>query len=302
MDLNLQRLRILREIAHQGGVTAAAHEMHYSPSGISQQMAALEQEVGVPVLERRGRGIVLTEVGRVLLEHAEILLAAERRASSAVEEARDSMAVELTIGVFSTVAAGLMPAILADLARQHPEIRVRTREIDPDDAGVELRHGRLDVAFVIDYPDATEPWAPGMTLVPALRDELHVAVPAGRLPPGKVRLASLGDQDWVISGPRTYYGRAVRSACRNAGFDLRITHEVDEQATALAMVAAGLGITLMSDLGRAFLPDAGVDVLELTRPLQRQIVLAHADVSAHRPAVKAFMASATASDQDSTSS
>lgn len=292
MELNLRRLRILREVAHHGGVSVAAREMHYSPSGISQQMAALEQDIGAPVLERRGRGIVLTAVGRVLLEHAEILLAAEADAQTAIEQTRDTLAVELTVGVFSTVAAGLIPGIVDDLALRHPEVRLRTREIDPDDAGMELRHGHLDLAFLIDYPDATEPWAPGITIVPATHDELHLAVPPGRFPPTKVRLADLADQDWVISGPRTYYGRAVRTACRQAGFDIRITHEVDEQATALAMVAAGLGITLISDLGRAFLPDTGVDVLDLTRPLQRQLLLAHADGSADRPAIRVFLKSA----------
>lgn len=157
--LSLRRLRILREVAHHGGVTVAAHEMQYSPSGVSQQMAALEREIGAPVLERRGRGIVLTEVGWVLLEHAEILLAAERDAQSAVEQVRDTLAVELTVGVFSTVAAGLISSIVSDLALRHLEVRLRTRETDPDDVGVQLRHGHLDVAFLIDYPDANEPWS-----------------------------------------------------------------------------------------------------------------------------------------------
>ncbi len=107
-----------------------------------------------------------------------------------------------------------------------------------------------------------------------------------------MRLADLADQDWVISGPRTYYGRAIRTACHQAGFDIRITHEVDEQATALAMVAAGLGITLISDLGRTFLPNTGVDVLDHTRPLQRQLLLAHADASTVRPAIRVFLESA----------
>ncbi len=293
MELNLRRLRIFREVAHHGGVNRAADEMGYSPSGVSQQMSALEQDIGAPVLERKGRGIVLTEVGRVLLTHAEILLAAERDAQTAVEDLRGTLAVELTVGVFSTVAAGLMPGIVEDLSLSSPEIHVRTREIDPDDAGLELRHGHLDLAFLIDYPDATEPWGAGITTVPATRDELHLAAPAGQFPPGKIRLADLADQDWVISGPRTYYGRAVRSACRQAGFEIRIVHEVDEQATALSMVGAGLGITLVSDTGRVFLPSSGVDVHDLTRPLRRQLLLAHAEAPTTRPAVRKFLQSAS---------
>lgn len=292
MELVLRRLRILREVAQHGGVTAAAYELQYSPSGVSQQMAVLEEEIGAPVLERRGRGVQLTEVGRVLLEHAELLLDAEREAQAAIERARDSVAAELSVGVFSTVAAGLMPGIIAELADEHPEIRLRSREIDPDDAGLELRHGHLDLAFLIDYPEAAEPWAGGITVMPVALDELYLAAPAGQFDPRAVRLADLADRDWVMSGPRTYYGRAVRAACRAAGFEIQIVHQVDEQATALAMVGAGLGITLMSDLGRPFLPATGVDVLELKGTLHRQLLLAHATASGGRPAVRVFLESA----------
>lgn len=288
MKLDLRRLRILREVAQHGGVNAAAQNLHYSPSAISQQMAVLERDVGAPVFERRGRGLVLTRVGQTLVEQAEILLAAEGRARGAVEEVLESMAVELTLGMFSTVAAGLLPTIVGDLASRHPHIRLRSREINPDEAGVQLRHGHLDLAFLIDYPDATEAWAPGLTSAVTIADRMRLAAPAGRLVGPRVRLADLADQDWVISGPGTYYGRAVRTACRRAGFEMRVTHEVDGQATALSLVAAGLGVALVSDLGLAFLPAAGaVEVFDLTRPLQRLLVLAHADDDAGRPAVRA---------------
>jgi DNA-binding transcriptional LysR family regulator len=241
MTLSLHRLRMLREVARHDGVTAAARAMHYSPSGISQQIAALESEVGAPILERVGRGIRLTEVGRVLVQHADILLAAERDAVAALEAARDTMAVELTVGVFATVAAALVPTVLHDLAAEHPEIRLRTREVDPEDAVLDLRHGHLDLAFLLDYPQAAEPWSANLTLSPVGIDHLHVVAPSERFAGTSVDLVELADENWVISGPHTYYGRAVRAACQRAGFHLRITHEVDEQATALAMVAAGVG-------------------------------------------------------------
>ncbi|ANH38230.1 HTH-type transcriptional regulator GltC [Nocardioides dokdonensis FR1436] len=290
MELRLHRLRILREVAHHGGVNAAALATHYSPSAVSQQMAALERDVGAPVLERRGRHVVLTEVGQVLLHHAEILLAAERDARSAVEHVRDLVAVELTVGVFSTVAAGLVPQVVTDLGRRRPEIRVRTRETDPDEAGMQLAHGHLDLAFLIDYPDATEPWTAGLALVPVMDDRLHVAAATGQLAPGTIRLADLADHDWIISGPQSYYGRAVRAACRDAGFEVRTTHEVDGQATALAMVAAGLGVTLVSDLGRTFLPGDGITLHRVSRPLRRRILLARHE-RADSPAMQAFLSS-----------
>jgi DNA-binding transcriptional LysR family regulator len=283
---------MLREVAQHGGVTAAAEAMHYSASGISQQLSALEDELGVPVLERRGRGVRLTKVGEVLLEHATVLLDAEREARAAVERARDSLDVELKVGVFCTVAAGHIPAIVEDLATEHPLVRVVTRETDPDDAALALRHGHLDLAFLLEYPDAPEPWIAGVTLVPLGRDRIHLAAPAGWFDPGTVDLTALGDRPWVMPGEDSYYGRAMRTACRRAGFEPRVVHEVGEQPTALAMVAAGLGVTLMSQLGRPFVPGSGVDVLPLDQDMHRELLLGH-DRSTHsRPAVAAFLASA----------
>jgi DNA-binding transcriptional LysR family regulator len=290
MDLSLHRLRMLREVADHDGVTAAARALQYSPSGVSQQLSALEAEVGAPLLERAGRGIRLTEVGRVLAEHARILLDAEVRARADVEQVRDSLAVELVIGVFSTVAAGLIPRLLSDIAERHPEIRLKTRQVDPAEAIVSLRHGHLDLALVLDYPDAPEAWPTSLTVVRAGSDKLHLAAPTGQFDGSPVRLAELADRDWVISGPHTYYGRAIRAACFRAGFEPRIAHQVDEQATALAMVAAGLGITLVSDLGRVFRP-ANVEVSPLSRPIKRQLLVAHHPEAAQRPAVKVVITS-----------
>lgn len=285
MDLGLRRLRTLREVADHGGVNAAAAAMRYSPSGISQQMAALEEEVGAAVLARSGRGVQLTDVGRVLLEHAQILLDAEQEARAAVEKARDSLDVEITIGVFCTVAAGLVPAVIGDLAERHPTVHVKTREIDPDEATLELKHGHLDLAFLIDYPDASEPWRSGITIRPVGDDMLHLAAPSGRYGDEVVDLADFSDQDWIMSGPDNYFGRALLSACRRAGFDPNIAHQVNEQPTAFAMVAAGLGVTLTSDLGRPFLPAHGVATHRLRVPVRRQILIGYDESAKDRPVV-----------------
>jgi DNA-binding transcriptional LysR family regulator len=293
MDLGLRRLRILREVASRGGVTAAAEALHYSPSGVSQQLAALEKEVGAPLFERLGRGLRITDVGRVLLEHADVLLTAERAAQAAVEDVRGTMSAPLTVGVFATVAAGLVPHLVADLRFSTPDLRLRTREVDPEDALPELHLGHLDLAFLIDYPDATEPWPTSVTLHRIGTDSLRLAAPPGLLPRRRtVPLASLSDTPWVLSGSHTYYGRAVRAACRRAGFEVEVTHEVDEQATALAMVRAGLGVTLVSELALDDTTTPGVDVHRLVEPVRRQILVAHDVATTARPAVRAFVRSA----------
>ncbi|MDQ6687336.1 MAG: LysR family transcriptional regulator, partial [Actinomycetota bacterium] len=274
MELNLTRLRMLREVAHRGSITAAARSLSYSPSGISQQIAALEHEVDAALLQRVGRGIRLTEVGRVLADHADIILDAESTALAAVESARDSFAERLKVGVFATIAAGLLPAVIAALQVNHPELEIETREVDPEDAIADIRLGHLDLAFLIDYPEASEPWPASLGVVQIGSEDFQVATPTGRLDNDRPRLSDLADFDWIISGPETYYGRAVRTACARAGFEPRVKHQVNEQATALAMVAAGLGITLMSELGRTFVPD-GVQTHPLRRGLRRHLLIAH---------------------------
>ncbi|MGB3185816.1 MAG: LysR substrate-binding domain-containing protein [Ornithinimicrobium sp.] len=298
MELSLRRLRILREVADHGGVTAAAEAMRHSTSGVSQQLAALERSVGAAVLERHGRGVRLTEVGTVLLTHTQRLLDAEQAACAAVEVVRDTPSAHLRVGVFCTVAAGLVPWIISDLAIRHPGLQLSTHETDPDDAPLDLRHGHLDVAFMLDYPDAPEPWVAGVTTVPAGYDTVYLAVPAGRFddsqgrPTGPVDLADFATDDWVLSGPDNYYGRAMRGACRQAGFEPTVVHRVNEQPTALAMVAAGLGSTLMSDLGRAFLPPSGVDIFELAVPVRRQLLIGHDTSHTDSPSVRVFVDSA----------
>lgn len=296
MELTLTRIRMLREVAQRGSITAAARSLNYSPSGISQQIAALEREMDAALLERIGRGIRLTEVGRVLAEHAEIILDAESAALAAVQSARDSFAERLKVGVFSTIAAGLLPAVIAALEEDHPELEIETREVDPEDAIVDIQLGHLDLAFLIDYPEASEPWPASLGVVHIGSEDFQVAALAGQIDNDRLQLSDLAEFDWIISGPETYYGRAVRAACARAGFAPRVRHQVNEQATALAMVAAGLGITLMSELGRTFLP-TGVETHPLKRGLRRHLLIAHHPSSLGRPAIRAFIDAAVEAQQ-----
>ena len=289
MELSLRRLRTLREVARQGGVNAAAATLHFSPSAVSQQLEALSAEVGAPVLERVGRGVRLTEVGRVLTEHAEILLAAERRACAAVEGARRSLSAHLTVGVFAAAAAGLLPTVIDDLATRHPGITLASTEADGEDVVADVRHGHLDLALLLDYPDAPEPWKADLRVVPLGQDQIHLAVPAGSSYGAGTDLGALAREDWILSGTDTYWGRAIRTACRRAGFDPHIRHHVDSSATALAMVAAGLGVTLVSDSGRTFCPPSGVAVVPLAKPLSRTILLAHLPHTGERPTARAVI-------------
>src|SRR5690606_16664364 len=118
----------------------------------------------------------------------------------------------------------------------------------------------LDFSFVIDYSDYPMPWDPALAREVVAVERLHAAVPTGVLPDPAVSLNELAEHPWVLAGPRSHFGRAVRIACQQQGFEPKIAHEVEEQATALAMVGSGLGVTLVSDLGLSLLPP-GVDIV-----------------------------------------
>lgn len=289
----MSRLRILYELAHRGSMGAVAEALSYSPSAVSQQLAVLEREAGTALIEHVGRGVRLTSVGHVLAQHAEAVLDAETAAVAAVEAARNSLAELLRVGVFSTIAAGLMPPVIAELNKRYPEITVETREADPEVALPDVRLGHLDLVFLVDYPDASEPWPSGLTRVAIASEALQVAAPQGMFPGRQISLGDLAESPWIVSGPDTYYGRAVRAACARAGFDPIVRHQVNEQATALAMVGAGLGITLVSDLGRIFAPPT-VATVAVRGGLRRDLLLAYNPAAQQRPAIQAFVRTAVA--------
>jgi len=285
MELSLHRLRMLRELHRRGTVTAAAASLNYTASAVSQQLAQLERDVGAKLFERLGRRVQLTEAGEVLTEHAEEILKSVERAATALENTQGGVVARLTAGVWASVASGLLPRALTTLAADHPGIEVRTKELAPEDTAGAVRDGALDFSFVIEYSDYPMPWDPSLTKVVIAVERLHAAVATGTLPDSPVSLADLADQRWILAGPRSHFGRAVRLACQRSGFEPKISHEVGEQATALAMVAAGLGVTLVSDLGLSLRP-AGVEVVALTEPVLRTVSIAYRTAGATRPSLR----------------
>ncbi|WP_328454923.1 MULTISPECIES: LysR family transcriptional regulator [unclassified Amycolatopsis] len=285
MELSLHRLKMLRELHRRGTVTAAAVALHYTASAVSQQLAQLERDVGAKLFERLGRRVQLTELGKLLTEHAEEILGSVERATLALEEAQEARTVRLVAGVWASVASGLLPTALTTLATAHPGIEVRTRELAPEDTAEAVRDGVLDLSFVIDYSDAPMPWDAGLERAVVAVERLHAAVPRGAVPAGSASLDDLAEHPWILASPKSHFGRAMRTACRRHGFAPKINHEVEEQSTAMAMVGAGLGITLVSDLGLRLLRPPGIDVVTLTTPLLRTVSIAYRRTAFRRPAL-----------------
>lgn len=275
MSLDLSKLRTLAEIRAAGSMTSAASALGYTPGAVSQQMASLGRTVGVDLLVHVGRRVELTDAGQVLAEHALRILDAERAAKAALVSLGDEINARVRVGVFGTAAAALLPPALAIVRREHPGVTVRSVEVDVDRATAAVASGTVDVAFGLDYGDAPIPRNRDVALVGLRTERFRIAVAATRRTKHRtVSLFDLADEAWLLPPAETQYGLAFRMACRRAGFEPRVEHEVTDTATSLAMVAADLGIAPVTDL-MLELRSSRVSTLPLLEDTSRQVVLAH---------------------------
>jgi DNA-binding transcriptional LysR family regulator len=287
MEMSLQQLRMLREVANRQTIAAAAESLGYTASAVSQQLSGLEKVTGVPVLERVGRNVRLTDAGRELVRHADDLLAGMEAAQVAVERLSGEVRGDLKVTVYESVAATLLIPLLDRLARKHPDLTLRTRQLDPDFAMESLVTGDIDLAFAIDYPHSPAPRRPGLTRFNLLDDQFHLVVADDDpLTARRVRLTDLADRAFVSSPAGLSCGRCVIAACRDAGFEPDLVHEVDDYPTTLHLVRAGQGVALVPDLGLVEV-GPGVRVISVDPPVTRVVQLAYRTASADRPAIAA---------------
>ncbi len=289
MDISLQQLRILCEVAERGTIAAAADSLGYTPSALSQQLRNLENATGVAVLERVGRNVRLTDAGRELVGHARSLLAGLEAAQAAVERVSQEVKGTLTMGTFESVAANALPALLARLAEDHPQLRIRTAELEPDEAITALASGDMDLSFTVDYRHAPTAPTPGIRRDTVVEEYFRLVVADDDPLTGTtVPLADLADRSFICSSPRLSCGRCIVTACRSAGFEPDIAHINDDYPTALQLVAAGQGVALIPDLGLVQRP-RGVRVLETSPKFSRTVQIAIREASADRPAIVAVL-------------
>ena len=287
MDMSLQQLRMLREVANRGTIAAAAESLGYTASAVSQRLGGLEKSTGVAVLQRVGRNVRLTDAGRELVRHAEQLLRGMEAAQVAMERVGGEVRGVLDLTVYESVAATMLAPLLELLASRYPDLRLRTRQYDPDAALAALAAGDIDLAFTIDYRHAPAAPIDDIVRYSVAEDRFHLAVPSDDpLRKPVVALAELADRQFIASPPALSCGRWILAACREAGFEPDIVHQLDDFPTSLHLVAAGQGIALVPDLGLVHVPP-GVRILDPDPSLSRTIQLAYRSASEDRPAVLA---------------
>ena len=251
---DVKQLRVLKAVSEHGSFSAAADALTYTQPAVSQQIAALEKQAGATLVDRGSRGVTLTDAGRALVEHAEVVIARLAAAEAELEAIAGVRGGRVRMSSFPSAGASLLPPAVALFTSRHPEVELNFVEQEPEEAVEMLRAAELEVALVFEFRDLSQPefdrLYEGIELRHLIDDPMYVAMPRTTLPP-----ASRGSGS--RTSPRTYGSRTTRTgpcgrlhlaACSGAGFEPKIGYESDDYNVVQGLIAAGVGVSLLPAL------------------------------------------------------
>jgi len=252
---DLRLLKVLREVALRGSFSAAADALSYSQPAVSQQIARLEAQTGVKLLERQPKGIKLTPAGEALVRHTERILAQLADAQAELSEIATSARGRLRIASFATAAGTIVPRAVAAFRPLRPAIEVEISLLDPHESIPAVRRGDLEIAITEEGGFESEVDTDGLQIEHLLDDHMWVSLPADHPLATRptVDLVDLRDEDWMfacLSGTCADSNVVLR-ACRDAGFQPRIAYQSDDYFAIQGLVASGMGVALIPGLGLA---------------------------------------------------
>ena len=266
-------LRSLVAVETHGSVGAAAAALDYTPSAVSQQIKRLEVQTGVQLLERQGRGVLLTEAGRTLTESARDLLSHMERLESRLHGVSGEAVGTVRLATFATAYRGIVVGALARLREQAPGVTVRPDEIDPWDAVDAVASGSHDLALVHNWEPLPLAIPDHLEVRHLGRDRADVLVPAGHRLAGatSIGVGDVLDEQWASVAPGSICHQWLQKMFFDVGRAPRIGHVALEFATHVALVAGGEAIALVPRLGRGPLPD-GVVAVPIVDPVSERTV------------------------------
>jgi DNA-binding transcriptional LysR family regulator len=289
----LRQLQALVAVARTGSYTAAGEMLGYSQPAVSYQMRKLQQDVGSRLVIQTNRGVRLTQAGNALVKHAETIFAALRAASEEIAALTALGGAVVRIEAFQSICATLIPGATEYLRKQGSDLKIVLHQAEPVEARARVRDGEADLALLAMWENEPVPEGEeSMRRIQLMSDRRCVVMRSDHPLAGAkaIDFADLAGESWVME---TYRDRFV-TACRENGFVPQIAATVDDHVTIQALVAAGLGITLMNELGLQSHLESGLVVRPL-RAWPRRIIYAllWPDM-ASVPAVAAMVEAATA--------
>lgn len=286
----MRRLLLLRDVSRVGSITEAARQLTFTPSAVSQQIAKLEREVGLPLVDRGPRGVHLTEAGAALVGYADSVDRLMAAARSEMLEYSGLRRGGLRLATFPTVAAALMPAFVTEFRTRYPALELEIRSARFDAIIEMLARRDADIATLWEYP-----WLPvdleDVEAVPMLQDPTMVVLPEGHALARRraIDLADLSEEQWVTRAEHPVAG-VLHRVCGEAGFEPNIAFAASDYQELQAMVAAGIGVALAPRLAVLW-PRAGVRVVSIKgNPARRRILIAWTRGRQHTPAMRGGIA------------
>ena len=270
-------MRALREVAERGSIAAAAQALSFTPSAVSQQIATLEREAGVALVERGPRSVRLTEAGRALVEHTDGILASLEAAEADIQAIAGVRGGVLRLASFPTAYATIMPAAIGEFRARHREVELTLTEADPLMSIARLKSGELDLALLYEYDYVPLPEDDSVKRFALADDSIRVLLPNGHRHARRraVPLDALAHEHWITSTARSSCHEFVARSCRAAGFEPDIGFESDDHGVWQGLVAAGVGVALAPELALENLHPGVVARAVALHPLKRRIYTAH---------------------------
>ncbi len=243
-------MRVLQEVLERGSFSAAAESLHLSQSAVSQQVAVLEREVGVPLLERTSDGPKLTTAGETLMTHGDAVMCRLEEAERELAQIAGLEGGRLRLASFPTASATLMTSALSLFRQRFPNVELQFSEDEPEDSFPGLKRGNFDLAVVFDYPAFPLDFSRDVEAEMIYEEPMWVALPPGHpLAAAKsVRIADLADEDWLCGALPSSCREQVLGLGRDAGFEPRISFQSEDYEVIKGFVAAGLGVTILPEL------------------------------------------------------
>ena len=287
-------MRLLRELHERGTITAVADALNFTPSAVSQQLAVLEREAGVKLVERAGRGVRLTDSGHVLAGHAAALLERADQARTDLAAAAGAVRGRGRIAAFQSVSLHIAAPAMASLSRGAPGLRCELIEAEPEAALPELVLGDLDLVLADEWPHQPRTRPTGVDRHELLVDAVRIALPADHRAalahPRVVRLEELSGEHWVCGHAGMGWSEITVRTCReHGGFDPLIRHRTNDAFVGLKLTSLRLAVSLVPDLvGAHSHPGVAVrDVADVS--LARTVFAATRAVDARRPSIRALL-------------
>jgi DNA-binding transcriptional LysR family regulator len=281
---DVRRLRLLKELADRGTLAEVAAALRFSPSSVSQQLALLEREVGVPLLVPSGRRVVLTPEAQTLADRAGEVLALLERAESEVAARTVTVAGTVRLAIFQSAALALLPETLTLMALEHPQVRVEVVQHEPELALERTATRDFDLVVAEQYPGHATAWHEGLDHRSLVRDPLRLAVPADA---AITSLAEAARAAWVLE-PRGAASRHwAEQQCRLAGFEPDVRYESADLEVHMRLVESGNAVAMLPDLVWAGRAAPGRSITLPDAP-EREVFTAARLSGAARPAVVAL--------------